>query len=604
MRPPTMLAAFILSALIAAIDTGTPMRAADAEARIANRVKTPGVLQLQLRSRDKRTGEPGVETAAWRTAETAIIVCDMWDDHYCQLAAQRVGVMAPRMNRVLSAARSHGVMIIHAPSGCMDVYADTPYRQRMQQASEADPPVPIGRWCYLDPEVEPALPIKDDVSPCDDPVVGERVRRYSRQHAALDIIGYDGVSDSGTEIYNYCRQEGIKNIVLMGVHTNMCVLGRPFGIRQQVRLGMNVVLCRDLTDAMYDPREPPYVSHDRGTQLVVEHIERYWCPSITASDLTTVIPSSADPAETIDPAQTDDETDDETTVEPGTIGEVGCGPDAQRVPRLVIAEPGVYENYLVDGQWTDSTLVKINADNVVLRNCEIRNGTHNAITVYADNVLIESCKIHHVLSGTFEQQDDAHGITGRPNHLVIRNCDIGLTSGDSIQFDPGRGPWDDVLIEHCNLWTAPLPADAAAFRKGQRPGENGIDLKQQVTNPRSRMTVRHCLLYGWNQPGPIGNMAAMNLKNHVQVNVAHCLLRDNEIGFRIRGGDGDLGGARVTIKDCIVHDSMIAVRVEDRPLGFQVRQLGIGPGVDRVLQAAGSGSRSDYPGFDYYKLEP
>jgi hypothetical protein len=75
----------------------------------------------------------------------------------------------------------------------------------------------------------------------------------------------------------------------------MCVLGRPFGIRQQVRLGMNAVLARDLTDAMYDPRQPPYVSHNRGTELVIEHTERYWCPSIASDDLTRVLAGSAGP---------------------------------------------------------------------------------------------------------------------------------------------------------------------------------------------------------------------------------------------------------------------------------------------------------------------
>jgi hypothetical protein len=66
------------------------------------------------------------------------------------------------------------------------------------------------------------------------------------------------------------------------------VLGRSFGIRQQVRLGMNVVLARDLTDAMYDPRQRPWVTHDRGTELIVEHIERHWCPSVLSQDLTAV----------------------------------------------------------------------------------------------------------------------------------------------------------------------------------------------------------------------------------------------------------------------------------------------------------------------------
>src|SRR4051794_12760069 len=162
----------------------------------------------------------------------------------------------------------------------------------------------------------------------------------------------------------------------------------------------------------------------------------------------------------------------------GARGHVGCGPDPRRVQRLSITRPGVYEDILVDGEWTDGTLVKITSDNVTLRNCEIRNGKHNAVTVYAKDVVIDSCKIHHVLAGTYDEQRDAHGITGRPTNLTIRNCDIGLTSGDAIQFDPGRGPWDGVLIERCTLWTAPLPEDAAGFKKGQRPGENAVDTKQ------------------------------------------------------------------------------------------------------------------------------
>jgi hypothetical protein len=65
----------------------------------------------------------------------------------------------------------------------------------------------------------------------------------------------------------------------------MCVLGRPFSIRAMVGLGRNVVLMRDLTDTMYNARRRPYVSHFAGTDLVVEHIERYWCPTVTSADL-------------------------------------------------------------------------------------------------------------------------------------------------------------------------------------------------------------------------------------------------------------------------------------------------------------------------------
>lgn len=260
----------------------------------------PGRFLVQARRRiEEPPGSGRVEVVVtpqeWQASETALVICDMWNDHYCKLSAQRVGEMVPRMNAVLTAARSHGAMIIHSPSGTLDFYEGTPYRNRMKLTPKIAPPFPLQSWCHRDEGLEPELPVDVSKSPCDDPLVGAAVRVFSRQHAGLDIIGFDGISDSGDEIYSFCTAHGIKNIVMMGVHTNMCVLGRPFGIRQLARLKFNVVLARDLTDAMYDPRQPPYVSHARGTELVIEHIERYWCPSISGEDLKQVIAGSADP---------------------------------------------------------------------------------------------------------------------------------------------------------------------------------------------------------------------------------------------------------------------------------------------------------------------
>lgn len=236
---------------------------------------------LRLTARDAG-GERNLE---WPADETAIIVCDMWDDHWCKSAARRVGEMAPRMNETLQQARALGVRIVHAPSATVDHYAGWPQRERILAAAHAPPPVEIQRWCYLEPDKEIALPIDDSDGGCDDEIPGEEIRAWSRQHPALEIADGDVISDQGQEIYNYFVGEGIRNVALMGVHTNMCVLGRSFGIRQLTKLGFDVVLVRDLTDAMYDPRDEPYVSHEEGTRLVIEHIEKHWAPTILASDL-------------------------------------------------------------------------------------------------------------------------------------------------------------------------------------------------------------------------------------------------------------------------------------------------------------------------------
>lgn len=267
--------------------------------------EVPGRFDVVLRRRKKSDAEEQVveESVEWKAADTAIIVCDMWADHPCKMAALRVDRIAPRMNRVLSLARDHGVVIVHSPSSGIKHYEDTPYRERMKAARHSKPPVPIQGWCHLNPEREPPLPIDDSIARgeaivrgCDDPEPKHYPDSDRHQHPAIRMIGYDGVSDDGQEIYNFLEQEGRKNIVLMGVHTNMCVLGRPFGIRQLTYLGKNVVLCRDMTDALYDPRDRPYVSHARGTEMVIEHIEKHWCPSILSTSLTKVIPGSADTA--------------------------------------------------------------------------------------------------------------------------------------------------------------------------------------------------------------------------------------------------------------------------------------------------------------------
>ena len=52
-----------------------------------------------------------------------------------------------------------------------------------------------------------------------------------------------------------------------------------------VRWGQPIALVRDLTDTIYNPAMPPYVSHAEATRLVTAYIEKWWCPSIMSADL-------------------------------------------------------------------------------------------------------------------------------------------------------------------------------------------------------------------------------------------------------------------------------------------------------------------------------
>lgn len=275
----------------------------------------------------------------------------------------------------------------------------------------------------------------------------------------------------------------------------------------------------------------------------------------------------------------------------GLIGSVGAGPEAKRVRTLRIDKPGVYENILVDGEWADEDLVRITADDVVLRNCTVRNGRRDGVEVYGRNVRIENCHIHHLLAGTYraEKNLDAHGITGRPRQLVVWNTEISHVSGDALQFDPGRKAepygWDDVRVEHCFLWTGPLDADYAGYKRGERPGENAFDSKVAQNGPRARIVIRNTLMRGWGH-GAIGNGAALNFKEKIAAVVERCVLVENDIGFRCRGAGGERASAWVTVRDCAVYGTSRVFRLESGVENVKIAGLAVGEGVGVIFERA------------------
>lgn len=232
------------------------------------------------------------QTIEWDPERTAVVICDMWDAHWCRGAARRVVELAGPMNKAVARARELGALVIHAPSTTVDFYKDSPQRRRAQSAPYAKPPAPLATsmrwgtaWCWPDEEREGELPIDDSDMGCDCAEKCEIAAPWTRQIAAIDIGPDDVISDNGQEVFNVLHDRKIDHVLILGVHLNMCVLGRPFAIRQLKHLGIDVVLVRDMTDTMYNSKMKPYVDHFTGTDLVVEHVEKYWCPTITSVDL-------------------------------------------------------------------------------------------------------------------------------------------------------------------------------------------------------------------------------------------------------------------------------------------------------------------------------
>lgn len=95
----------------------------------------------------------------------------------------------------------------------------------------------------------------------------------------------DGICEPFGPVWNLMQAKGIRNVIITGCSTNMCVMGKPLGIRNWVQRGINVLLVRDLTRPMYNPASPPYVNMKEATRMMTEYIEKFWCPTVGSEEI-------------------------------------------------------------------------------------------------------------------------------------------------------------------------------------------------------------------------------------------------------------------------------------------------------------------------------
>jgi hypothetical protein len=228
-------------------------------------------VEWRWQSRDAETGRIQVTTEKVDASRVGVIAVDVWNYHWCKTATMRVDAIVPRMNRALEAARQLGMQVMLCPSDVVDNYVG--YPQRM--AVFALPPVTVPQV------VEVNCPPAPDAGGC---ACGpERCAGnygWDGMHPGLRVGEGDWMPDTQAEVYAICRKYGLTHLVYMGFHTQVCLLGKPMGLRAMKEAGLKCVLARDLTDAHpgYDPSRG--FTPDLNTEQVVEHFERYLSPTI------------------------------------------------------------------------------------------------------------------------------------------------------------------------------------------------------------------------------------------------------------------------------------------------------------------------------------
>ncbi len=228
-------------------------------------------LTLDLQRRDPVTGAITIQKEEVDPKRVGVIAVDVWNFHWCKTATMRVDAIVPRMNKALEAARALGMTVMLCPSDVVDNYVGYPQREAIFALAKVAVPKVMDVTC-------PPVPDAGGCACGRERCAGNY--GWDGMHPALKIGDDDLMPDTQAEVYAICKKYGLTHLLYVGFHTQVCLLGKPMGLRAMKAAGLNCVLARDMTDAHpgYDPSRN--FAPDLNTEQVVEHFEKHLAPTV------------------------------------------------------------------------------------------------------------------------------------------------------------------------------------------------------------------------------------------------------------------------------------------------------------------------------------
>lgn len=242
----------------------------------ATSVASDGAIELALRTRD-RSGRPHTSTERVDPKKIAILAVDVWDYHWCRTWRNRAGSLIPRFNHSFDAARKLGMTLVFSPTSAMRDLHESPQRKATLALPTHDLP-PLQNL----PDPYPDT-LRFGMCECG---LGDDcfyTHNCNNQHPDLRMTEDDYIALTKQEAYNVFKERGITHIIYTGFAANMCLWGKPTGMKYMRQFGFRCMVARDLTEAITSYAEESF-NPTQGTLEVIELIERELAPSISMEE--------------------------------------------------------------------------------------------------------------------------------------------------------------------------------------------------------------------------------------------------------------------------------------------------------------------------------
>jgi hypothetical protein len=233
-------------------------------------------MTLTLQSRNS-LGLPRETTEEVDPQKVALLIMDAWGYHWCRTWRNRAGSLIPRLNHALEGARKLGLTLIFSPTHCMRDLNETP--QRLNALAVPHHPLP---------EPQPIRITHNRALIYGACECGHGEDCYfhntiTNQHPDLHMAEEDFIGLELQETYNILAERGITHVILAGFATNMCLWGKPAGMKNLLRYGFRCLVARDLTEAITRYAEECF-NPTEGTLNTLYILEQQAGPSISMEE--------------------------------------------------------------------------------------------------------------------------------------------------------------------------------------------------------------------------------------------------------------------------------------------------------------------------------
>jgi nicotinamidase-related amidase len=233
----------------------------------------PRAIRLALQTRDPKTNEIQTRTEEVDSAKVAVVIVDPWNYHWCMTACERLSAMVPRWNRAIEGARKLGMPILWVPSDVLGSYSGYPQRERALGV----PLLPVPKLSDMPPA---RFTAPGGGCMCGPGIACAANYGFDGMNPDLILAEDDLIASSTEEVYALLKQRGITHVIYLGLHTNMCLFGKPGALKYMVQAGLSCMLARDINDAFTSYNPATGFTPDKGTQQTDEDLERAGVPTI------------------------------------------------------------------------------------------------------------------------------------------------------------------------------------------------------------------------------------------------------------------------------------------------------------------------------------